>query len=272
MGEMQISTAAVIAMGIAAAWGFLLPAVLWIIWRRKTGASWIPLLAGLLGFLVIGAVRGMFRVIFLRDAQSVPMLYYTMQAVLAGVTEEGGKYLVMRYAIPQRDHYRDSISYGIGHSAVEHYAAGSGSLMLYGFAAALCYRIGGMDAFSPGGTGAFLMEGLDKAGISEVLRSVSENTVFSCIRGMLEALPVLHICCSVLVFTAVHYDSSPKWLLAAVGLHTLIDVVGGFYLAGHITHTEANVLELLFDAGLIYPTWRVWQHHRRDAIWDVKNG
>ena len=68
---------------------------------------------------------------------------------------------------------------------------------------------------------------------------------------------MLHLCCSVLVFTAVHYDNSPKWLFAAIGLHTFADIIGAFYLAGHITHTEANVLTLLFDAGLLYLTYRV---------------
>ena len=268
--EIQISAASVIAMGAASAFGFLLPVALWIIWRKKTGASWIPLIAGLVGFIFIGTMRGMCRAIFLSDTQSTPMLYYFMQAVLAGVFEEGGKYLVMRFAIPNHDQYRDPVSYGIGHSAVEHYAVGGGGLMLYGFAVALFYRTGDMDALLPGGAGAFLMDGLDETGTLEALRSVSENTVFSCIRGMLESIPVLHICCSVLVFTAVHYDRSPKWLLAAVGLHILCDVIGAFYMAGHISHAEANVLELLFDAGLIYLTWRVWQHYRRDVKWDAE--
>ena len=271
MDEIQISTAQVIAMGLAGVIQLLLPVTLWILWRRKTRASWLPLLAGLLGFIVIGTVRAVFRAIFLTEMQSSPLLYYLAQALLAGIFEEGGKYLVMRFAIPNCDRQHDAVSYGIGHSAVEHYAAGSAGLLLYGFAVAIFYRTGGMDAFAPGETGAFLMQGQDDAGMLEILQAVSENTVFSCIRTTLESLPVLHLCCSVLVFTAVHDDQSPKWLFAAIGLHTLADVIGAFYMAHHITHTEANILELLLDAGLIYLTYRVWQHYRRDALWEVEN-
>ena len=260
--EVNITAAQTAAMGIAAVIGYILPVVLWIIWRKKTGASWIPLLAGLLGFIVIGTVRMIFRAVFLADMKSTPMLYYTMQALLAGVMEEGGKYLVMRYAVPNHDHYRDSISYGIGHSLVEYYAANEQGLMLYGFLVGLFWCTGGMEAFAPGGAGAFLMEGLDEAGTLEILQNVSENTVFTCIRRILRSSPVAHICFSVLVFTAVHYDTSLKWLFAAIGLHTLIDIVGGFYLAHHITGLEADVLSLLFDAGLIYLTYRLWQKNR----------
>ena len=264
--DIQISAAQTAAMDIAAVFQLLLPVALWLIWRKKTAASWIPLIAGILGYVVIGTVRALARLLFLGGMSSTPLLLYLMQAIFAGIFEEGGKYLVMRYAVPNCDRYRDAISYGIGHSAVEHYAVGGAGLLLYGFAVALFYRTGGMDAFSPGGAGALLMEGLDDAGTLDTLRGVSENSVFSCIRGMLESLPVLHLCCSVLVFTAVHYDRSPKWLFAAIGLHTLCDVIGAFYLSGHITHTEANVLELLFDAGLIYLTWRVWQHFKQRQI------
>jgi uncharacterized membrane protein YhfC len=261
MEEIHITAAQTAAMGIAAIIGYTFPLVLWIIWRKKTGASWLPLVAGFLGFIVIGTVRGVFRTIFLADMKSTPMLYYIIQAFIAGVSEEGGKYLVMRYAIPNRDHYRDSVSYGIGHSLVEHYAANEQGVMLYGCLTALFFLTGGMEAFAPGGAGAFLMEGLDEAGTLEILRNVSENTVFFCIRKVLESVPVGHICFSVLVFTAVHYDNSPKWLFAAIGLHALIDIVVGLYIAHHITHLEFNVLSLLFDAGLIYLTYRVWQQY-----------
>ncbi len=266
MEEIYISTGTVLGMGLSASVNIMLPFVLWMIWRKKAHASWIALFAGIIGYLAAGAVHGVARAIFLTDLQSTPWLFYTMQAIFAGVFEEGGRYLVFRFGIPNRDSYRDAVSYGIGHGGMEHLIVNVGFTRLYGFAAAWLYRVQGMDAFSEGGSGAFLMQGLDDAEVLDILRSISEQTLSHTLPEVVEAFTgmLLHICLSVLVFTAVHYALDLKWLLAAVGLHAGGHLFAALCVSGHISGVEMMVLDCLYTAGVAYLTYRVRENDKSD--------
>lgn len=264
MDELPISAGTVAGLGIAAIVNIALPFALWIVWRKSSRASWLPLLAGVIGYLAAGAVHGVARAILLADLRSAPWLFYTMQAVFAGIFEEGTRYLIFRFGIPHKDNYRDAASYGIGHGGAEHLIVSSGGMTrLYAFLVAWFYKVYGAAAFAPGGAGAFLMEGLDEAGTTDILRSVSEEKF---VTNLLETAGtaadlILHICLSVLVFTAVHYALDLKWLFAAVGLHALGHLPAAFHMTGHLSIPEAAVLDLLYTAGLVYLACRVRAHY-----------
>ncbi|MBR3629549.1 MAG: YhfC family intramembrane metalloprotease [Oscillospiraceae bacterium] len=262
MDEISISNAQVIALGLSGAINLTGPFVAWAVWRKKTHAAWIPLIAGILGYLVIGTARGVARALLLTDMQDSPWVFYIMQAVFAGVFEECGRYAVMRWGIPNHDQYRDAVSYGIGHGGLEHVILSIGSAELYGFFVALLYRTQGMAAFAPGGAGAFLMEGLDEAGMLEVLKGVSEADALHSLFGIAGAFQLFSICMSVLVCTAVHYDPGPKWLLAAIGLHTVVDIIPALHYAGDFSVLETDILVTLYEIVVIYLTYRVWKHYR----------
>lgn len=262
MEEIHISAAKVIELGIYAVFLIAGPFVSWIVWRRVTRAAWMPLIAGLIGYLFIGLLRGMARVLLLSGMQDSPWLYYVLQAVFAGVFEEGGRYIIFRWCIPNRDLYRDAVSYGIGHGGMEDLLIDAGSAALYAFGVALFLRTGGMAAFAPGGAGYFLMEGLDEAGTREIVQSVADTSLPHTLFRLFDSIPVFQCCMSVLVFTAVHYDISPKWFLAAIGLHTLVDIIPALHLAGDFSKVETDVLYTLFQIGVLYLTYRVWKHYR----------
>ena len=267
MEEIHISAATAVVLGISAVLTIIGPFLAWFIWRKKTNAAWIPLIAGVLGYLVIGTVRGLTRALLLTDMQDTPWLYYILQAVLAGVFEEGGRYIIFRWCIPNKDQYRDAVSYGIGHGGLEHVIVSNGFLLLYGFLVALFYVTGGMESLAPGGAGYFLMDGQDAEGTLEIVRSVADTDLVSKLLTLPECFQIGHCCLSVLVFTAVHYDVNLKWLWAAIGVHTIMDIIPAFHFAGDLSMTEMSVLYLLFEIGVLYLTWRVWKHYRQS--WEI---
>ena len=66
---------------------------------------------------------------------------------------------------------------------------------------------------------------------------------------------------SVLVFAAVHAAGNRRLLWAAVGLHTLADVLGALLLGGIIGVFSEMALQCLFTAGLCYLAWRVYRYY-----------
>lgn len=263
--RVSITVPALIGMAFAGTVILLLPFVMWIVWRKKTRAAWIPLLAGLIGYLFAGTIHGLFRAICLSGMQDTPWAFYLCQALSAAVTEEGARYLIFRFGIPNRDLYRDAVSYGIGHGGLEHILVGGGGVLLYGFLTGLAYKtLHGLSAFAPGEPAAFLMAGQDVGGMIGILEGISEYTFTYCLfAAAVSVTGLLFQCClSVLVFTAVHYDLNLKWFAAALGLHVLADIIPALHLAGDFSRTEADVLLLLFDIGVIYLTYRVWKHYR----------
>ena len=99
---------------------YIVPVIVWIVWKRKASARTFPLIIGMLSYMCISMVRALARVAVLNDSvRENPWMFYILSALLSGVFEEVGRYLVFLYAIPTYDRRDDSISYGIGHGAIE---------------------------------------------------------------------------------------------------------------------------------------------------------
>lgn len=107
----------------------LSPALLLIFWHKKTGARFYPALIAFAVCLPVFAVGNMLRAGFSHENW---LAYYVMQGVLFGILEEGGKHLMLRYPLSAYDSRNDAVSYGIGHSAYESFAAGLRCIGLIG--------------------------------------------------------------------------------------------------------------------------------------------
>ena len=152
--------------------------------------------------MFISLLRGLVRVVVLTESlKRDPWMFYIVSALLSGVFEEVGRYLVFCYAIPYYDRRDDCISYGIGHGAIE----------------------------------VILTHSLIKADIIDSLIDCSDFAT-----GI-----AFHAAMSVLVFAAAHYYNK-KLLFAAIGLHTIIDIIPAFYLMDRITFEELTFIYPLY--------------------------
>ena len=103
----------------------LILGVFFLVWKKKTHAWAWPLFVGAMSYIVISLFRGMARVVVLNESVAeVPMLYNLLSALLSGIAEEAGRYIVFRWVIRNYDRWEDAVTYSIGHMAAESVLAG----------------------------------------------------------------------------------------------------------------------------------------------------
>lgn len=99
---------------------YSVPVILWLVWRRKASARVFALVVGILSYMFISLFRAAARIVVLNDSVKENVwLFYFMSAMLSGVFEEVGRYVVFRYIFENSDRRSDSVSYGFGHGAIE---------------------------------------------------------------------------------------------------------------------------------------------------------
>jgi len=107
----------------------LVPVLLLIFWRKRTGARILPALAAFLVCLPVFTIAGLIRTGF---AHGDLLSFCVKQGLLYGIFEEGSKFLAMRYLLTSYDNRRDAVTYGIGHGAFESFSGGMACLNLIG--------------------------------------------------------------------------------------------------------------------------------------------
>ena len=106
-----------------------IPVIFFVYWRRKhkkrTNISW--LIAGAVGFIVSARVLELgvhyFCILadnpvsrFINGSTAVYVLYGT---IMAGVFEECGRYIVLKYIMKKNHTRENAVLYGIGHGGIE---------------------------------------------------------------------------------------------------------------------------------------------------------
>lgn len=107
----------------------LSPAILLIIWYKKTGARIFPAPVALGVCIPVFIFAGLIRSGF---GDSATLAFYIKRGVLYGVFEEGAKFLALKLMFDYLYSCRDAVSYGIGHCAYEEFGAGISCLGLIG--------------------------------------------------------------------------------------------------------------------------------------------
>lgn len=98
---------------------YAVPIIVWIIWKKKVSASTFPLIVGFIAYIFISFARGIARLMTTNNMQGIPWLFYLCSALLSGIFEESGRYIVFRYCIPKYNRWTDCVSYGLGHISAE---------------------------------------------------------------------------------------------------------------------------------------------------------
>lgn len=155
-------------------------------------------------------------------------LYALYGGLAAGVFEETGRYLAMKYCMKKRLSKESALMYGIGHGGIE-------AILLVGFSSisnlitVIMINNGEIES-------AFSV--LDAAAKEEALQGLSVLWTTPGYQFFLAGVErisafVLHICLSYLVYRAVKYGRR-RYYLGAVGIHFLIDAMT-LFLANSIS-------------------------------------
>lgn len=215
-----------------------IPVVLFVYWRRKhkpeTKISW--LIAGAMGFIISARVLELgvhyFCIIadnpisrFINGNTAAYVLYGTL---MAGVFEECGRHVVMKYVMKKNRTRENAVLYGIGHGGIEILAVMLPTMIL-SLAAALLFSSGDTET-------ALRTLNITEETAAAALPTVQAAASFGFGTAALNVLErlfamFLHIGLSVIVYHGVA-GGKKGYLPLAILLHMLMDTFPAIYQRG----------------------------------------
>lgn len=222
---LTIPNATLIGMGVTALVSLLVPIILLIVWKKKTGTKALPVFFGIVTFIVFAMIlEPICHQIVLNSSigntiNSNIILYAIYGGLAAGIFEETGRLCAMRALMKKTLTPESSIMFGIGHGGCEAVLLG----------------------FFPGISNILTAVAINMAGVDTLLQTVAEDaraasyqqliplwttpsyTFF--LGGYERILAVcIHICCSYIVYRAISDKKIIRFFMA-IAIHAFIDGV-----------------------------------------------
>ena len=235
-----------------------IPVIFFIYWRRKhkeqTRISW--LIAGAAGFIVSARVLELgvhyFCIIadnpvsrFINGNTAVFVLY---GIIMAGVFEECGRYIILKYIMKKNRSRENAVLYGIGHGGIEVIAVILPSIVLY-LVIAVVFSTGDIEyALSTlkiteetAGTALTSVQAAASFGYSIMVMNVIER-LFAMF---------IHIGLTVIVYYGV-INAKKSVVPAAILLHMLMDTFPALYQRGVVPLWAVEVWGALWTAIIVF--------------------
>lgn len=243
--DIQLAPNALAALSATAAALFLLPIIFAAFWKKRCGkaVSFKPLLIGAAGFLITVRVLelGVHMVCivldnpisrFINGSTAAFVLY---GALMAGIFEECGRYVILKYFMKKGKTRENMVMYGIGHGGIEVWAV---TLVSVASLLALAFLLQ-----SQGVEGALQFMGIQEDASGSLMAAAAATLAsvanFSAASGGLMVLErflcmFLHISLTVVVAYGVA-ERERVYLPLAVLAHALVDVLPALYQRGAVT-------------------------------------
>ena len=252
--DIVIGRSSIPALTITVVLMIAIPVLLFVYWRRRhrkqTNISW--LIAGAVGFIVSARVLEL-GVHYLCIVADNPVSRYINGNVaayviygitMAGVFEECGRYVIMKWVLKRNRTSENAVMYGIGHGGIEILTVLLPSIITY-LAVAVLFSTGNVE-------NALKALKITEENASAVLPAVraaasfNYTMIFMNVFDRLSAM-FLHIGLTVIVY------------------HGVIRAKGGFLLSAIILHMLMDTFPALYQKDMM-PVWlvEVWA-----AIWTV---
>lgn len=244
---------AVIILAVTSLALFVLPGICVLLWRRRSGAAWVSMLWGAAGFLLFARVLelGVHMVCIVNDNPvsrtilgSTPLfvLYGTM---MAGIFEECGRYVFLRFAMKKHRTREDLVMYGIGHGGIEVWAVtlmSMASLLVIDVLLLTQGREAALGLLDPAGTGQ----------VEAALEAAAGFGVFQGVLNVAERLLAMsaHVSLTLVVGYGVIRGRSRVYLPLAILAHAGVDVLPALYQRGVVGAMTTEGWLLLWAAAL----------------------
>ena len=260
IGKSAISSLAVTVILMIA-----IPVIFFMYWRRKhpgqTKISW--LIAGMIGFIVSARVLelGVHYCCIVADNPVSRFIngntaaYVLYGIIMAGVFEECGRFIVMKYILKKNRTRENAVLYGIGHGGIEILAVILPT-MITSLAAAILFSHGTVeDALS-----ALKITGETAAAALPTVQAAAVFDYAAMAMNVLERLfaMLLHIGLTVIVFYGV-ISGKKAFLLLAILLHMLMDTFPALYQRGTVPLWSVEVWAALWTAAVILIAVRLYR-------------
>ncbi|MBR6186937.1 MAG: YhfC family intramembrane metalloprotease [Clostridia bacterium] len=263
--NIEIGKSSIPSLAITVVLMIAIPVLFFLCWRLKhkerTKISW--LIAGAVGFLVSARVLELgvhYLCIvadnpvsrFINGSTAAFVLYGT---VMAGVFEECGRHIVLKYIMKKGRTRENAVLYGIGHGGIEILAILLPSMILYLVIAIL---------FSQGNVEDALNQlKITEATAASALPSVQAAAAFDyalMAMNVVERLlaMLLHIGLTVIVFYGV-INTKKGFLPLAILLHMAMDAFPALYQRGAVPLWSIEVWAALWTAVVVFIAVRLYK-------------
>ena len=270
----SVPTLSIAFMAVSAVVSILIPLVLLLVFRKRSGADIAPFFVGCGVFLLFALVlESLVHQAVLGASPAGPViqgniwLYALYGGLMAGIFEETGRWLSFRTVLKRRqDNDANALMYGAGHGGVECVML-LGSTMVMNIAVAVMINNGNMEAVTDliaGGGAPNSEEAL--AQVDQLTKQLMESAPATFLLGIVERLfaVALHISLSIIVWFSVKEVGRGALYPLAILIHAAVDgaaaITNNFFGA---MATEA-VLGILTLAVVIYAK-HVWADARRNT-------
>ena len=230
-----IGSSAIPSLVITVILMFLIPVIFLIYWRRnhkqQTNFSW--LIAGAVGFIVSARIleMGVHMLCIVMDNPVSRLIngntvaYVIYGITMAGVFEECGRCIIMKFIMKKNRTRENSIMYGIGHGGIEILTVLLPAMITY-LAVAVLFSSGNIE-------NALISLNITEETAGAALPSVQAAASFDyamMAMNVIERLLAmfLHIGLSVIVYYSV-VNNKKFYLLVAIVLHMLMDTFAALY-------------------------------------------
>ncbi|MEA4814102.1 MAG: YhfC family glutamic-type intramembrane protease [Oscillospiraceae bacterium] len=237
----------------------LLPIAAAAFWKmkKKRDASLISFVIGAAGFVVSARVLEMIPHIFCivldtpasRFITGSTVAYVLYGIAMAGIFEECGRYIIIRFFMKKRQTRENAVMYGIGHGGVEVWLISLVSVILY-ITIALTVNSQGASAASET-YGAAMISAVAAFGAGSASMMILERVI--CMG--------IHVALTVIVFTGVK-TRNLKYLLCAILLHAVFDIFPALYQRGAVS---IAVSEIWIAAWLVVTGIFAWKLYAKAA-------
>lgn len=256
LNEITVTSETIASLAVTAALLFILPILYAALWKKKNGkaVSWKPLFIGAAGFIVSARVLelGVHMVCIVTDNPISRFINGNTPAfviygiVMAGVFEECGRYVIIKFLMKKNKMAENMVMYGIGHGGIEVWSITLMTVIGYLAIAVLIHTMG-MDA------------ALESLGVTEeladgVLPTIQAAGSFASVTAFLYVAErifcmFIHIGLTIAVAYGI-FTKRKIYLPLAIVVHAVVDFLPCLYQRG-IGSMWAVELWLLVSAVLL---------------------
>lgn len=225
-----ISNNTIIALSVTAILLFLLPVIVTLAWKKKMGkrVSWKPLFIGAIGFVVSARVLelGVHMVCIVGDTpisrfingNTVAFVLYGI--FMAGIFEECGRYVIIKYLMKKNRTTENMIMYGIGHGGIEVWTISLATIVSYLSMAVMLNQLG-IEKFMTATGVTEQTKASAVATMNQIASFGAGNAAIQIIERIL--CMVIHISLTLIVFYGIR-ESKKAYLPLAVLAHAALDL------------------------------------------------
>ena len=242
-----------------------IPVIFFVYWRRKhkeqTNISY--LIAGAIGFIVSARILeiGVHYFCILQDNPVSRFIngstdaYVLYGIIMAGVFEECGRYIILKYIMKKNRTRENAVMYGIGHGGIEILAVILPLMITY-LSVAILFSGGDVE-------NALSSLKITEENAAAALPSVQAAAAFDygmMAMNVIERLfaMLLHIGLTVIVYYSV-INAKKICLLAAILLHMLMDTFPALYQRSVVPLWTVEVWEMVWAAIIVWIAWKLYR-------------